>query len=89
MKKIISIIVLFLALHFAAHAQPVSITVLSNEQTFGTNIISNTEIKGVLYTFPQRVHDFYLDTETGDITLQLRNLSRNGKYLDKIGRAHV
>lgn len=86
MKKITFIVALFLALHFAAHAQPVSVTVLSNEQTFGTNIISNSDIKGVMYTFPQRVHDFYLDTETGYITLQLRNLSRNGKYLDNTGK---
>lgn len=86
MKKIILIVISFLALYFAAHAQPVSVRVLSNEQTFGTNIISNTDINGVLYTFPQRIHDFFLDTTTGYISLQLRNLSRNGKYLDNNGK---
>jgi outer membrane protein assembly factor BamB len=59
--------------------------VLHNEKVVGKNLIDNTDIQGIEFTFPERIHETYLDTTNGFLTAQLRGLSKNGKWLDNTG----
>ena len=65
--------------------QKSKINVLSQEKELGTNLLNNTPITGTEYIFPERIHDFYVDTVSGFLTVQLRGLSSNGKYLNNTG----
>jgi hypothetical protein len=40
----------------------------------------------VEYVFPDRIHDVFLDTTTGLVTVQLRGLSKNQKWLNNTGK---
>lgn len=59
--------------------------VLHNEKVAGKNLIDNTDIQGIEFTFPERIHETYLDTTNGFLTAQLRGLSKNGKWLENTG----
>lgn len=56
----------------------------NNEKIVGINLIDNTEIKGTEYIFPERIHDTFLDTTNGFLTVQLRGL-RKEKWLSNKG----
>jgi len=59
--------------------------VLNNEKIMGKDLVKGIDIKGVEYLFPERIHDLFLDKTTGLLTVQLRGLSRNGKWLNNNG----
>jgi len=60
--------------------------VLHNNKVIGKVLSDNTEIKGVEYTFPERIHKTFLDTTSGYLTVQTRRLSKNGKWLKNKGK---
>lgn len=69
-------------------SQKKKITVLANDKKeIGTNIISETSILATEYLFTERVSEFQIDTLSNHIDLQLRGLSKNGKWLDNKGYA--
>ena len=59
--------------------------ILSNEKVLGRNLLTDTEIKATEYIFPERIHETYIDTVSGLLTVQLRGLSKNGNRLDANG----
>ncbi len=58
--------------------------ILHNEKIVGKNLIDNAEIKGTEYIFPERIHETFLDTTNGYLTVQLRGL-RKEKWLSNKG----
>ena len=66
-------------------SQKNQIQVLSNEITLGKSLIDSSVIKGVEYVFPERIDETFLDTTTGFLTVQLRGLSKNEKWLNNTG----
>jgi hypothetical protein len=58
--------------------------VLHNEKIVGKSLIDSTEIKGTEYVFPERIHETFLDTTNGFLTVQLRGL-RKEKWLSNKG----
>ncbi len=65
--------------------QPKTSEVITSERDIGRHLVENKSINGVEYEFQDRIHDSYLDTTSNTITLQLRGLSKNGKWLDNKG----
>lgn len=70
----------------AAYCQKNQIQVLSNEKVFGKSLVDSFVVKGMEYVFPDRIHETFLDTTTGLLTVQLRGLRKNGKWLDHSGK---
>ncbi|WP_029035097.1 PQQ-binding-like beta-propeller repeat protein [Salinimicrobium terrae] len=60
--------------------------VLSNSKEVGKNLLTMQPVRANEYTFQDRIHDFQVDTVNDRITIQLRGLSKNGKWLDNRGR---
>ncbi|NME69181.1 outer membrane protein assembly factor BamB family protein [Flammeovirga aprica] len=55
-----------------------------NEKIVGKNLFDSTEIKGTEYIFPERIHETYLDTTNGFLTVQLRGIKKE-KWLSNRG----
>ena len=66
-------------------AQPSKIKVTYNEHPIGKVTHTQKEIVAKEYVFPKRIHNIYVDTLSGYITIKLRKLSKNGKVLDISG----
>lgn len=81
MRKII--IGLLLLISSVSYGQK-NFQILQNEKVVGKSLIDNTEIKGIEYIFPDRIHEAFLDTTNGFLTVQLRGL-RKGKWLSNKG----
>lgn len=58
--------------------------VLHNEKIIGKTIPDSTDIKGTEYIFPERIHETFMDTTNGFLTVQLRGL-RKEKWLSNKG----
>lgn len=67
------------------YSQKNTIQAVSHEKVFGKSLIDDSAINGVAYTFPERINEIFLDTTTGFLTVQLRGLSKNGKWLNNTG----
>ncbi len=78
------IISLGLLVSFQALAQK-EITVLTNTREVGQNLLTGEPVKANELTFQDRIHDFQIDTVNNYLTIQLRGLSKNGKWLDNKG----
>ena len=85
MKKIniIFSFVFLISLQALAQKDP---EVLSNSKEVGKNLLTSQPVRAKEYTFQDRIHDFQVDTVNNQITIQLRGLSKNGKWLDNRGR---
>ncbi|MGV8830219.1 MAG: outer membrane protein assembly factor BamB family protein [Breznakibacter sp.] len=82
MRKIV--LGLLLTISLTGFSQKTQINVLSNEKTLGKCLIDSSEIKGLEYVFPERIHETFIDTTTGFLTVQLRGL-RKEKWLSNTG----
>lgn len=82
MRKII--LGLSLLLTISGFSQKNQIQVLSNEKVLGKNLVDSTDIKGFEFVFPERIHETFIDTTTGFLTVQLRGL-RKEKWLSNTG----
>ncbi len=83
MKVIYLVLLTLFSIH--SFSQKNDFEVLSSEKVVGKNLFTSSEIKGVEYIFPNRIHEIYLDTTSGFLTVQLRKLSKNGKWLNNKG----
>lgn len=82
------IILIFLGFNTACSTtQPVTIT--ETETSVGQKIVTEEDIPAVVYEFSNRIHSAYLDTLSGLFTLQFRDLTDNGKWLQNSGRIVV
>ncbi len=77
---------LILLISITSFSQKKKMQVLSAERVLGKNLLTNSEIRGLQYTFPDRIHKTYLDTISGLLTVQLRGVSKNGKWLKNTGK---
>ena len=77
---------LLLLITIIGYSQKNQIQVLSNEKILGKNLVDSSAISGLEYVFPDRIHNTFLDTVTGFLTVQLRGLSKNGKWLNNTGQ---
>ncbi len=82
MKKIV--IVLFFFISLTGFSQKNQIKILSNQKIVGKCLIDSSDITGLEYVFPDRIHDTFIDTTTGLLTVQLRGL-RKEKWLRNKG----
>jgi outer membrane protein assembly factor BamB len=81
-------IILILAVIFLASPQAFTqkeMTVLSNSMNIGKNLVTGEPVLANEYTLSERIHDFQIDTLNKYMTIQLRGLSKNGKWLDNMG----
>ena len=62
-----------------------SLTITSNEKAGGRNYFTGNEIKVREYIFPERIEHSFIDTVSNLLTVQLRGLSKNGKWLNNSG----
>ncbi len=67
-------------------AQSSDISVLSNKRTIGKMMTTQEELKAKEYIFPERVYNSYIDTISKTITIQLRGLSKNEKWMNNTGK---
>ncbi|NPA35698.1 MAG: PQQ-binding-like beta-propeller repeat protein, partial [Chlorobi bacterium] len=79
----LTILILFSIQSFSQKNNDVK--VLINEKVLGKNLLTSSEINGLEYVFPNRIHKTYLDTTSGFLTVQLRGLSKNDKWLKNKG----
>jgi outer membrane protein assembly factor BamB len=83
MKKPSLIITIVFLSSFQVLAQK-EINVLTNIKQIGHTSLTGQPIQAKEYTFPERIHDFQIDTVTNDIIIQLRGL-RKEKWLANKG----
>ncbi|WP_372746652.1 PQQ-binding-like beta-propeller repeat protein [Lutibacter sp.] len=81
--KILVLVLLFLAIPVWSQASKIQVD-FSNEQ-IGENFLNGKKIMASAYVFPKRIHEIYVDTFPGYVSLQLRKLSKNGKILNVKG----
>jgi outer membrane protein assembly factor BamB len=74
----------FLLISAAAYSQKKGLQVLSKEIILGKNLVDDSDIKGVEFIFPERIHEVFLDTATHFLTVQLRRI-KNDKWLNNPG----
>lgn len=82
MRKII--LGLSLLITISGFSQKNQIQVLSNDKTLGKSLVDSSDIKGFEYIFSERIHETFIDTTTGFLTVQLRGL-RKEKWLSNTG----
>lgn len=85
--KLLSLLVVLMAM--ATQAQNSKINVLSSLKPIGMDNKFQKEIRAQEFVFPKRIHEMYVDTLTGYITIKLRKLSKNGKVLSIAGTVLV
>jgi outer membrane protein assembly factor BamB len=61
------------------------IAVQIEKRNAGKNLFSGKTIEAKEYVFPERIHDFQIDTINKQLTIQLRGISNNGKWLKNKG----
>lgn len=83
MRKLI--LGLLLLITITGYSQKNQIQVLNNEKIIGKSLIDSSVINGFEYAFSDGIHETFLDTTTGFLTVQLRGLSKNGKWLNNAG----
>jgi hypothetical protein len=81
-QTIISILFCFYA-HLSL-AQKSDIEINPTPKMVGTMLATGENVKAIEYTFDDRIHESYIDTNSGHITLQLRGL-KNDKWLNNKG----
>jgi hypothetical protein len=84
MKRLITILLLCFSGVTVFAQKP--LTILSKEITAGKNLITNADIKAIEHVFPQRIDNYYLDTLTNLLTLQLRGISESGNWIKSTGK---
>jgi len=82
MRKIL--LGLSLLITLTGFSQKNQIQVLSNEKILGKSLVDSSVIKGFEYVFSDRIHETFIDTTTGFLTVQLRGL-RKEKWLSNTG----
>jgi|GEM_PF-1226798 len=76
---------LLLTISITGFSQSNQILVLNNERILGRSLVDSSVIKGLEFTFPERIHVAVFDASTGYLTAQLRGLRRNRRRLTNDG----
>jgi hypothetical protein len=87
MKLILSTLFLLLTV-ISVYAQS-DLQITHDQKILGKNLKINTDINGIEYVFPERIEHFYVDTLSHLVTVQLRGITRNEKYLNNSGNILV
>jgi len=74
----------FVIISTTTYGQNKDFLVLHSERCLGDNLQDSSKIIGVEYIFPERIHETFLDTTNGFLTVQLRGL-RKEKWLSNKG----
>jgi hypothetical protein len=82
-KKLLTGLLFFLAIE--VFSQSSDITVLQDQKIVGQVSVSQKDISAKEYIFPERINEFYIDTTSHFLTVQLRGVSKNGKWLNNTG----
>jgi hypothetical protein len=83
MKRFLSSLLIILSVQSYSQDE---IIINSKDVVSGEILESGKDITGVEFAFSERIQSFYVDTVNNKITLQLRGLSKNGKWLDNKGK---
>lgn len=83
MKLIFS--TLFFLLTVASVYAQSDLQIIHNEKVVGKNLKTNADIKDIEYVFPERIDHFYIDSLSKLLTIQLRGITGNEKYLKSSG----
>jgi outer membrane protein assembly factor BamB len=70
---------LFILIGFGLFAQSLDIKVIQNHKIVGQILLTKQDILANEYQFPNHIYNRYLDSTSGNLTLQLRKLKRNEK----------
>jgi hypothetical protein len=62
-----------------------NLLIVNNDKIIGKNYLTNKDLHATEYVFPERIENSYIDTATNLLTVQLRGLSKNGKWLNNSG----
>ncbi|NCC18058.1 MAG: hypothetical protein EOM29_03890 [Bacteroidia bacterium] len=62
---------------------------LTSDTILTKNLITNTDIKAKVYTFEDRVYNFYIDSSSNTTTISLRKLAKNKKEYKSEGNILV
>lgn len=84
MNKTMLILLGVFLIAFQSTAQK-NINVLTQSREVGKNLLTGEAVKANEFTFPERIQDFQIDTINNYLTIQLRRISKNGKYLKNKG----
>ena len=82
--KLIFATLFFLVTVVSVYAQS-DFQIVHDGKVMGKNLKTNSDISGVEYVFPERIEHFYIDTLSNLMTVQLRGITRNEKYLNNTG----
>ena len=76
---------LFFLLTIASVYPQSELQISHTKKVIGKNLKTNSDIRATEYVFPERINDISVDTITNLLTVQLRGLTKNEKYLTKNG----
>lgn len=85
MRRII-ILAIFLCIVIKAYPQNRLPIIDRSITKVGSNYISNKPIEANIYDFKERIQNIYIDTNTKLLSLELRDLKKDGKYLKNKGK---
>jgi outer membrane protein assembly factor BamB len=86
MRTCILFLPIFLLLAYRQSvAQSPKTVVYLNKKAVGKKWADQTDIMAQEYTFPERIEGMYVDSAAGLLTMQLRGLSANGRWLNNNG----
>lgn len=83
MRRIV-IIALFCLFGLTVFGQK-GVNISYGDRVVGKNHLVNKDIVAKEALFPERIHDFYYDSVSNCLTVQLRGTSKNGKWLNNKG----
>jgi hypothetical protein len=86
--KLILATLFFLLTVVSVYAQS-DLQIVHDQKVLGKNLQNNSDISGVAYVFPERIEHFYIDTLSNLMTVQLRGVTKNEKYLNNSGNVLV
>ena len=77
---------LLLLISIKSTSQSTNIKVLKNKKVIGENFLTHSEISATVYSFPDNIYRSQIDTSSDLLTIQLRGLSKNGKWMKNNGK---
>lgn len=77
---------LLLLISIKSTSQSTNIKVLKNKKVIGENFLTHSEISAIVYSFPDNIYRSQIDTSSDLLTIQLRGLSKNGKWMKNNGK---
>jgi hypothetical protein len=83
--KIIKLLCCLLLISVTVFSQKSELQVKTTEKIVGKNLVNNSEIKGVEYIFPDKIHDYFVDETTNYLTVQLREFNIGGRKHNTTG----